>query len=68
MSDGMNGSRSLLPSGHATLATSVRYSLSLLWPDFHRLDRRSFRLAHLLDHLVGAGKQRGRDFETKRLC
>jgi hypothetical protein len=46
----------------------VRYSLSLLWPDFHRLDRRSFRLAHLLDHLVGAGKQRGRDFETKRLC
>jgi hypothetical protein len=34
-----------LPSG--------RYSL--LGPDFHRLDRTSFVLAHLFDHLVGAG-------------
>ena len=33
-----------LPSG--------RYSL--LGPDFHRLDRTSFVLAHLFDHLVGA--------------
>jgi len=33
-----------LPSG--------RYSL--LGPDFHRLDRTSLRLAHSLDHLVGA--------------
>src|SRR3984893_16137333 len=32
-----------LPSG--------RYSL--LGPDLHRLDRTSFRLAHLFDHLVG---------------
>jgi hypothetical protein len=35
-----------LPSG--------RYSL--LGPDFHRLDRTSFVLAHLFDHLVGAEK------------
>src|SRR5215204_3961084 len=35
-----------LPSG--------RYPL--LGPDFHRLDRTSFVLAHLLDHLVGAGE------------
>jgi len=26
---------------------------SLLGPDFHRLDRTSLRLAHLLDHLIG---------------
>src|SRR6516162_5607452 len=39
-----------LPSG--------RYSL--LGPDFHRLDRTSLRLAHSLDHLVGAAEQRGR--------
>src|SRR5271165_345702 len=35
-----------LPSG--------RYSL--LGPDLHRLDRTSLRLAHLFDHLVGAGQ------------
>src|SRR4029450_1332657 len=45
-----------LPSG--------RYSL--LGPDFHRLDRTSFCLAHSLDHLVGAGEQRGRNFNAKR--
>src|SRR6478735_3085835 len=44
-----------LPSG--------RYSL--LGPDFHRLDRTSLRLAHLLDHLVGAGEQRWRDGEAE---
>src|SRR6059036_1787085 len=36
-----------LPSG--------RYPL--LGPDFHRLDRTSLRLAHSLDHLVGATHQ-----------
>src|SRR5437660_5095161 len=44
-----------LPSG--------RYSL--LGPDFHRLDRTSLWLAHLLDHLVGAGEQRGRHREAE---
>src|SRR5215211_2669059 len=46
-----------LPSG--------RYPL--LGPDFHRLDRTSFVLAHLFDHLVGAREQRGRDVEPERL-
>src|SRR5437016_8508405 len=46
-----------LPSG--------RYSL--LGPDFHRLDRTSLRLAHLLDHLVGASEQHGRHGEAERL-
>src|SRR6516164_9671805 len=43
-----------LPSG--------RYSL--LGPDFHRLDRTSLRLAHSLDHLIGAQNQAGRNFMT----
>ena len=46
-----------LPSG--------RYSL--LGPDFHRLDRTSFRLAHLLDQLVGTRKQCFRHVEAERL-
>src|SRR3974390_1367282 len=45
-----------LPSG--------RYSL--LGPDFHRLDRTSFVLAHLFDHLVGTREQRRRNFEAER--
>src|ERR1700736_629686 len=43
-----------LPSG--------RYSL--LGPDFHRLDRTSFVLAHLFDHLIGDAEQRARRGET----
>src|ERR1700680_978084 len=46
-----------LPSG--------RYSL--LGPDFHRLDRTSFRLAHLCDHFVGAREQLRWNFEAQRL-
>ena len=38
----------------------------MLGPDFHRLDRTSLRLAHLFDHLVGAGEQRRRHDEAKR--
>ena len=45
-----------LPSG--------RYSL--LGPDLHRLDRTSFVLAHLFDHLVGAGYEQWRQVEAKR--
>jgi hypothetical protein len=45
-----------LPSG--------RYSL--LGPDFHRLDRTSLRLAHSLDHLVGAAEQRVWEGEAER--
>src|SRR5437868_8327478 len=45
-----------LPSG--------RYSL--LGPDLHRLDRTSFRLAHLFDHLVCTSKKHRRDGEAKR--
>src|SRR6516162_8821714 len=39
----------------------------LLGPDFHRLDRTSLRLAHLFDHLVGAGEERRRHFDAERL-
>src|SRR5580704_14898561 len=46
-----------LPSG--------RYSL--LGPDLHRLDRTSFRLAHLFDYLVGASKQRKWHRKPERL-
>src|SRR3974390_2272747 len=46
-----------LPSG--------RYSL--LGPDLHRLDRTSLRLAHLLDHLIGASEQRGWNIDAKDL-
>src|SRR5437870_3333660 len=41
-------------------------SYPLLGPDLHRLDRTSLRLAHLLDHLVGARKQRRRNFDANR--
>src|SRR5438876_7761732 len=47
-------SRPLSPVAAQHSLPSGRYSL--LGPDFHRLDRTSLRLAHSLDHLVGAGE------------
>ena len=44
-----------LPSG--------RYSL--LGPDFHRLDRTSFVLAHLFNYLVGTTEEREWDGKAK---
>ena len=48
-------SRTLSPVATQHSLPSGRYSL--LGPDFHRLDRTSLRLAHSLDHLVGAREQ-----------
>src|SRR5512132_3217741 len=48
----------LSPAATQHSLPSGRYPL--LGPDFHRLDRTSLRLAHSLDHLVGAGEQRRR--------
>src|SRR5262252_9131046 len=48
-------SRPLSPVATQHSLPSGRYPL--LGPDFHRLDRTSLRLAHSLDHLVGAGEQ-----------
>jgi hypothetical protein len=42
------------PSPVATQHSLSSRRYPLLGPDFHRLDRASLRLAHLLDHLVGA--------------
>src|SRR5216117_3846441 len=55
----------LSPAATQHSLPSGRYSL--LGPDFHRLDRTSLRLAHLLDHLVGACEQRRRHGEAERL-
>src|SRR5262249_43188150 len=37
-----------------------------LGPDLHRLDRTSLRLAHSLDHLVGAGEKGFRNRKANR--
>src|SRR5436190_11552139 len=58
-------SQPLSPAATQHSLPSGRYSL--LGPDLHRLDRTSLRLAHLLDHLVGAGEQRGWHREPQRL-
>jgi hypothetical protein len=59
------------PPTHLRRSVVTQHSLpsgrySLLGPDLHRLDRTSFRLAHLLDHLVSERQQRGRQFEAER--
>jgi hypothetical protein len=41
-------------------------SIPALGPDFHRLDRTSFRLAHLLNHLVGDGEKSLRHLNAER--
>src|SRR6266705_3322759 len=58
-------SRPLSPVAAQHSLPSGRYSL--LGPDFHRLDRTSLRLAHSLDHLVGAGEHHRRQVEAERL-
>src|ERR1051325_7436119 len=57
-------SQPLSPGATQHSLPSRRYSL--LGPDFHRLDRTSFVLAHSFNHLVGAGGEPGRHVEPKR--
>src|SRR6266545_1844694 len=57
-------SQPLSPAATQHSLPSRRYPL--LGPDFHRLDRTSLRLAHLLDHLVGASEHGRRHVEAER--
>src|SRR5271166_3587689 len=54
-------SQPLSPAATQHSLPSGRYSL--LGPDLHRLDRTSFVLAHLLNHLVGELLQKRRHVE-----
>ena len=58
-------SSSLSPAATQHSLPSGRYPL--LGPDFHRLDRTSLRLAHSLDHLVGAGEHGWRNLKADGL-
>src|SRR5580704_19039242 len=57
-------SQPLSPAATQHSLPSGRYSL--LGPDLHRLDRTSFRLAHLFDHLVGARQKHWRYLDAER--
>src|SRR2546425_2692915 len=58
-------SRPLSPATTQHSLPSGRYPL--LGPDFHRLDRTSLRLAHSLDHVVGADDHRRWHGDAERL-
>src|ERR1700716_2517699 len=58
-------SQPLSPAATQHSLPSGRYPL--LGPDFHRLDRTSLRLAHLFNHLIGAGGHRLRNGKAHRL-
>src|SRR5438093_10356001 len=55
----------LSPAATQHSLPSGRYPL--LGPDFHRLDRTSLRLAHSLEHLVGAAEYRNGHADIERL-
>ena len=60
----MYASQPLSPVATQHSLPSGRYSL--LGPDFHRLDRTSFVLAHSFDHLIGELLEKQRHVEVTR--